>query len=279
MLEELRVGARRGDVLAIVGVPLFLAAVFLVVGAPSRSLVLEHADPTPTSIVTAHFVHRSPGHLVDNLAAYALVVPTAYALALLAATRRAFLVAFAGLLVAAPPVISALELLSVDRGVTLGFSGVTMAFVGLLAVQTGSYFSSRLGVGRERDPAPGLFFAGLAYAAARTVSTLGVAVVLAGGAALIAGLYLWRTFGAIRPGGAPVAGLRSGDGQFGALALVVFAVGIVVGFPAGPESAAVVVDTYGHLIGFAVGFLASSLAFHALGDAEGASLSLPEVAP
>lgn len=279
VLEELRLNARPGDVLAIVGVPLLLVAVLLAVGQPDRSLVLVHGDPTPASLVTAHFVHRSVGHLLDNVAAYALVVPTAYALALLSGGRRAFLVAFAGLLVAAPPTISALELLAVEGGVTLGSSGVVMAFVGLLALQTGTYFATRVDGVRADDTALGLFFAGLAFAAARMVSTSRAAIVLAGVAALVAGLFLRHAVGSIRLDGAPIAGLYTRDGQFAALALVVLAVGIVVGFPADPGPAPVVVDRWGHLLGFAIGFLGPYLSSHLVGGVADEVASPPEVAP
>ena len=270
--------ARPGDVLAIVAVPFFLVVVFLAVGEPDRSLVLVLGDPSATSIVTAHFVHRSVDHLLDNVAAYALVVPTAYALALLSGSRRAFLVSFVGLLVAVPPTISALELLAVDRGVALGFSGVVMAFVGLLALQTGTYFASRLG-GRADGPALGLFFAGLAFAAARTTSTTGAGIVLAGVAALVAGLFLRRAVGSMRLDGASIAWPSGGDGQFLAVAVVVLAVGVLVGFPADPGPAPIVVDRWGHLLGFAIGFLAPYLTFHVLGDAGEVAVSPPEVAP
>lgn len=277
-LEELRVGVRASDALAIVSVPVLLTAVFLAVGEPDRSLVLTVSEPTATSLVTAHFVHRSLAHLLDNLAAYALVVPTTYALALLSGTRREFVVAFVGLLVAAPPALSVMELLVVERGVVLGFSGLTMAFVGLLALQTGTYLESRLGAGWAGDPALALFFGGLAFAVARTASTFGARVALAGGAALVAGLYLRRSLRADRLAGAAAEGLRSVEGQFGALGLVVLAVGLVGGFPPGPEAGPVVVDTYGHLLGFAIGFLAPYLTFHVLGDASEEAHGPPEAA-
>lgn len=276
LLEELREAGRTGDWIAIAAVPVLLVAIDAVGGVPDRSLVLSYAAPTPTSLVTAHYVHRSFTHLLDNLAAYVLVVPTAYAMAVISGRRREFLAAFVAYLVALPPVLSVLDLLVYDRGVTLGFSGVTMAFVGLVALQTGTYLEGEFVDGSEGDPVPGLFFAGLAIVAVRSVSPVELGFVAAGGAAALAGFYLRGSVASVRPIRQSIGGLRSGAGQLGALGLFVLVLGLFVGFPDAPGSGPVVVNQYGHFTGFVLGFLAPYLVFRVLGSQSRETDSRPE---
>lgn len=276
VLDELRERSHTGDAVAIATVPAILVAIFLVVGAPDRSLVLSHAAPTGPSLVTAHFVHRSSTHLLENVAAYLLVVPTGYALAVLAGRRREFVVAFVGNLVLLPPVLSALGLFVFDHGVALGFSGVTMAFVGLVALQTGTYVEARLADRWNGDLAPALFFAGLAFVSVTTVTAYGPRVVLAGGAVAAAGFSLRGALDSLRPVRRSVEGIRSGAGQVGLLGLVVLLVGLIAGFPAAPDTGTVVVNRFGHFAGFVVGFLGPYLTFHVLGGRAGQGTTPPE---
>jgi membrane associated rhomboid family serine protease len=264
-LGALRRELRPGDAVAIASVPAFLVAIFAFVGSPEPPLVLSHSEPAATALLTAHFVHRSLSHLLDNLIAYSLVVPTAYALASLGGRRREFLIAFVGNLFLLPPVLSGLGLLVLDRGVTLGFSGVTMAFVGLVALQSGTYLEERLTAFGDDDPAAALFFAGLALVALRTVASLGPRLVLASGAMAIAGFAVRGSLGSVLPVRRSLSGLRSDAGQLGALGVFVLGVGLLSGFPEGAGSGPVVVNTFGHFAGFVLGFVAPYLAFRVPG--------------
>lgn len=269
LLGELRGEIRPRDAAAIASVPAVLVAIYALVGTPEPPLVLSHAEPAPTALLTAHFVHRSAAHLLDNLVAYALVVPTAYALALLAGRRREFLVAFLGNLLPLPLVISGLGLLVFDRGVTLGFSGVTMAFVGLVAFQSGTYLEARLAERGEDDLASALFFGGLALVVLRTVSSPGPRLVLASGAVAIAGFSVRGSLGSGRPVRRSLARLRSDAGKLGAFGVFVLGIGLLSGFPDGAGSGPVVVNTFGHFSGFVLGFVGPYVAFRVPGRSPG----------
>ena len=273
---ELRTGAHPGDVLAIATVPALLVTTFAVVGGRDLSLALSYAQPTPTTLVTAHFVHRSLAHLVDNLAAYALVVPVAYALAVLGGGRREFVVAFVGYLLLLPVVISALGLLVFDRGVTLGFSGVTMAFVGLVPLQAGAYLEDRFAGAMDGHLDVAIFFGGLALVALRTVSPVGPRLALAGLGVAVAVVSVRGTVGSLPPLERSLDGLRSDAGQLGAAGLFVLVVGLVAGFPSGADAGPVVVNGFGHFVGYVVGFVAPYVAFRVLASPPVRTESSPE---
>lgn len=265
LLGELRERVRALDVAVLGAVPSLLAVVFVGLDGTPDQLVLSYAEPTPASAVTAHFVHRSLGHLVANLATYGFVVPTGYALAVLSGRRREYAVASAGFLLVLPPVLSGLDLLVFDRGISQGFSGVTMAFVGMLPVFLGSFDARRLLGDRGSDVGPGLFFLGLGFIAARSVPAVATrrAVVLA--SLLIALVYLRGSL----PSNPSLGGLRAflwrQDGQLAIVAVSVFLVGLAVGFPLDQSGYPVVVNTYGHLLGYSFGFVVPYVTFRALG--------------
>ena len=248
------------DALALLGVPAVLVVGFLLPDAIASELALSHADPSPLAAVTAHYVHRSADHLVGNLSVYALVVPTGYLLCLLAGRRREFFVAFATYLLALPPVLSALDLALLPSGVVLGFSGVTMAFVGFLPVAIVWYVAAATGAAVDLDDAPALFFLGLAAIALWGVPTASFRALPAGAAGAIGLAY---ALGA-RPAFDGASLRWSGPGgylELGAAGIVAFAFGIAVGFPEGGAAEGVVVNQYGHLLGYAIGFVAAYVTF------------------
>ena len=273
LLSELRGRARPADLVLLGAVPAFLLTAFAALdGAPGR-FTLSYVDPTPLSMVSAHFVHRSISHLVANLAAYGVVVPTGYTLATLADRRREYLLAFVGLLVALPPTLSALILLEADGGVAFGFSGVTMALVGVLALSLGSFLAHPDRGATGVDVAPGLFFVGLAVAAARsvTVPEYRVATVLASGGVALAylGWSLGRSPRSASGRGRAWSVVGSPDAQFAAVGAGAFLVGLLAGFPGETQRGTVVVNTYGHLLGYALGFVATYATFRLLGRSPG----------
>ena len=259
-VEALRGRWRAIDVLALLGLPAVLLGGFLLPDRIAEGLVLSHADPSPLAAVTAHYVHRSADHLVGNLSVYALVVPTGYLLCLLADRRREFFVAFATYLLALPPVLSALDLALLPAGVVLGFSGVAMAFVGFLPVAIVWYVAAAPGAAVDLDDAPALFFLGLAAIALWGVPTASFRVLLAGAAGAIGLAYALGARSAFD--GASLR--RSGPGgypELGGVGLVAFAVGIAAGFPGGGAAEGVVVNQYGHLLGYSIGFVAAYVTF------------------
>lgn len=266
-LPELREGVRPLDLVAIAAVPSVLAVLFVLLGAAPEWLVLSADDPTALSVVGAHFVHRSADHLLANVAAYAFVAPTGYALAVLSGRRLAFLGWLLAAVLLLPPLLSGLILLGPDGGVTLGFSGVLMALVGLVPLFLGAYVERRFPADGTGTVAPGLFLLGLGLVAARTLPTpelrLGVASL-----AVLAGLACVLAFGrSALHGGGRVASLRDRDGQVGLVGLGAFSAGLLVGFPGAPSAGPVVVNTYGHLLGYVLGFVVPYAASGILGAA------------
>lgn len=265
LLAELWSRARPVELLVLGAVPAVLLGVFAAFDGAPDGLVLSYVEPTTVSVVSAHFVHRSATHLVANLAAYGFVVPTGYVLAVLSGRGREYLLAFVGLLVVLPPVLSGLILLAFERGVAFGFSGVTMALVGLLPVFLGGFVEGRIGGVPPTGVGPGLFFLGLGFVAARSLPATAYRPVLVALPAAVALLYLRSALRAVPPAGGAVASLRSPDAQLAVVGLGAFVLGLVAGFPVGPQRGAVVVNVYGHLLGFGIGFVVPYAAFRVLG--------------
>lgn len=254
--EEVRERLEPMDVAALAGVPAFLVLVFVLFGSAPDRLTLSYASPTPLSALTAHYVHGSVDHLVANLAAYAFVVPTAYILSVVSGRRREFGVALVGFLLVLPPVLSGLVLVGFERGVAFGFSGVTMAFVGLLPVFLGSFVGDGDFPAGIDDLAPGLFFLGLGLIAVRSIPTDAYRLPLAVAAVATAIAYLRGPIGKVLRGGRSLRFLGSGRGEVATLGLLAFLVGVLVGFPGHAADGPVVVNIYGHLLGYALGFVA-----------------------
>lgn len=267
LLVELR-GRARPIELAVLGVaPVLLVVTFTVFDGATDWLVLVYDSPTPVSMVSAHFVHRSLAHLVANLAAYGVVAPVGYSLAVLSGRGREYVLAVAGFLIVLPPVLSGLILLTYDRGVAFGFSGVTMALVGVLAVFLGTFVDRRVHAVEAPGVAPGLFFLGLGFVAARTIPVTSYRLATVTAAVAIALVYLgWL----LRP--LPrLDDVRSAPGsqvsQFAIVGLGAFLLGLSMGFPHTPQRGAVVINTYGHLLGYAFGFVVPFSIFRLLESA------------
>lgn len=267
LLAELRDGARPVDLLLLGSVPLLLVAVFVLFGGSRDRLVLSIAEPTSISVVTTHFVHLTADHLVANLAAYCFIVPVGYVLAAMSARREEFLVSFVGLLLALPPALSGLNLLVFDRGVSLGFSGMTMAFVGLLPLYLGAFVARPVYGHYDRDVSPGLFFLGLGFIAARSVPAADVRRAVLVSSVLIALVYLRSTLPSSPLSGRSLSAIGSREGQLAVTVVGVFLLGLVIGFPGELASGTVVVNTYGHLLGYAFGFIVPYSTFRVLGMA------------
>lgn len=243
------------DVAALATLPAIAVLAFLWPGGPSERLVLSAADPSPLAAVATHFLHRSVPHLVSNLVAYALVVPTAYGLALVAGRRRAFFVAFALVAVVVPPTLTGLHLAALDRGIVYGFSGLAMAFAGLLPVVLGAFLEPRFDVDRAGQVAPALFFAGLGVVALLVIPPLPTRLAVAAVAGAFAAAFLRRAAG---ESGLPrrlPSGVHRGDVELVGVALLVFLVALLMGFAGEARTDGAVVDTFGHLLGYVVGFV------------------------
>lgn len=253
--EELWARVALVDVAALAAVPGLLLTAHAWPGGPGDSLVLSYAEPALLPAVTTHFVHRSVDHLLANLFAYGLVVPTTYGLSIAADRRRSFFLGFALVLLAGPPLITAFDLAAFDHGVVLGFSGVAMGLVGFLPVAFGTYAEGRLGVPRGRHLGPALFFAGLGLVALRTVGGTAARVAVAAVAFLAAAFLLRASVDALRIPRELPPGVGRREAELAGAAVVVFVAALLMGFPGGSATGAVVVNTYGHLLGYAIGFV------------------------
>lgn len=160
-----------------------------------ESLVLQYHTPTPVTVYTAHFVHLSPAHLFSNFLLYGLLAPTTYAVATgvgatapthttAQADRRLFWMLFAGLLLAVPVTLSALNIALGTPAVGYGFSGMNTGIFGLFTLFLGrrlnGYVSGASRYGGALFTAVAAGISGLVLPSA--LITLG----LAGGAACLA---------------------------------------------------------------------------------------------
>lgn len=251
---------RLTDCLALAVVPAVLVAVFLLPLETRMEFAFVYRRPTGLTAYTAHFVHRSLAHLLANLGGYVLLAGSGYVLAVLADARRLFGLAVVTYLLAFPPVLSALNLAIPRNAVGYGFSGVTMAFAGLLPVILAAYAARRLHprVGVQHAPAG---FLALVAVVALVVPIPGwilptTAVVATIGAAGF-GLAAVR---ALRSTGLYVTARKPGWVDAFVLGVVVFVGYPFIGFPTEPSTAAGVVNTYVHLLGFCLAFLVAYVA-------------------
>lgn len=248
------------DCLALSVVPAVLVAVFLLPVETRMEFAFVYRRPTVLTAYTAHFVHRSLDHLLASVGGYVLLAGTGYVLAVLADARRLFGLAAATYLLAFPAVLSALNLAVPRNAVGYGFSGMTMAFAGLLPVVVAAYARRRLHPAVSVRHAPAGFLAVVAAVAVLVPvpgwilpGTAVVAVVAATGFARSA----WR---ALRSTGPRVTAREPGWPDAFALGVVVFVGYPLVGFPTEPSTTAGVVNTYVHLLGFCLAFLVAYVA-------------------
>jgi len=249
---------RRVDAALLASVPVALVGVFALVPAAVREgFVLDYRAPTAVDMYASHFVHFGRAHLAANLAAYALGALPSYWYFAAAGRRGDFLSAFGAVLAVFPYALSGLNAVFVRPSVGYGFSGLAMAFLGLLPVALAVFVRERLLPGVSLDHAPVLFFAGagtvalLAVPASR-VALLGVAVAAVGVAA-----YGWSLWRAVDAGRLRAALGRAGDAELAAAGVVVVLAAPFVAFPRGDAAGGgYVLNVYSHLLGFCLGFIA-----------------------
>ena len=149
--EVLLSRARSVDLLALSTVPVALLATFALPEATRRSLAFAYHDPTLLTAFSAHYVHLEAAHLLANVAAYGLLAGVGYLLAVASGQRRLFFTAFATFCLAFPFALSALNLAVPRRAIGFGFSGVNMAFAGLLPLLLAAFVHANLS---DRGSAP-----------------------------------------------------------------------------------------------------------------------------
>lgn len=263
-LGELHRQARLGDVILLATVPVALVGLYQLPKSAKLQLALEYLHPTPIAAYTAHFVHLTAGHLAANLVGYLILVPLLYVLAVLADRRRQFLTAFATFLVAFPLALSVLNIVIERPRIGYGFSGIVMAFFGLLPVllldYIGVQFSEDVGI----EHSPTLFFFGIGIIAlwATPLTPITETVALVAGLASAAYLrHLLSDLPATLRGGMRRAMARTGYFEFGIVGLYLFALFPFAAFPRNPVGTGTILNIYTHFLGFGLGYLVSYITF------------------
>jgi hypothetical protein len=264
--RELVAGVRLVDLLALAAVPVVLGAVFALPESTRRSLAFAYTDPTVRTAFTAHYVHLDVDHLAGNVAGYVVLAGVGYALAVLAGCRRFFMVALATFLAAFPVVLSALNLAVPRNAISFGFSGINMAFAGLLPLLLGVYARERFFPEASIRALPAVFFPLVGWMAflALPVSPgsldepglAGLATAVAG--ILLGLLYASSTGVRIRRAlrdGVRAAISNPGYGDLFAIGVALVVGYPVVGFPGDPTGPDSVVNLYVHLLGFCLAFI------------------------
>lgn len=264
------------DLLLIAAVPVVLLAVFRLPAGTREALVFEYTAPSVRTAFTAPFVHFDTGHLLFNIFAYALIVSNIYGLIAASGEYTQFRVVFLSLLVTAPALLSYLNLTIARGGISFGFSGVLMALYGYLPIVVAQHLQSGLGFGGVRRVGPLYFFVGLTLVTVQTLravlanpvrvtmrgdqvpvtwvlvaSLSGLVVILL----LVVMLYVLSlsevdTESVFQSGSA-------GHFEMAVLATVLFLIIPFTMFPADPIVGSSVLNLHVHLVGYALGFIAS----------------------
>lgn len=261
-LSDVAESVRLFDIILITAVPIFLFALSRLPTAEKQSLAFNPNAPTVLSAFTAHFVHFDAAHLSGNLLLYLLVVPMVYLLLSLADCRRDFLVVAIPIVFFVPFLLSALNLFLPRSGALMvGFSGLAMAFVGLLPVALFRFLQERVPRTIEVKNGLSLFFVGATLIAFRMAPTgIGLVIGIIGG--LIALLFTWRllrTIGPIKRDELGRALNKTGYVELAVTAPIVFVVATFMAFPSDPFQYGGVIDLSTHLIGYVLGFTLGSI--------------------
>lgn len=241
---------------------LFPAILFVAVGtlplALREQLAFSYTDPDMVTALTASYVHANSSHMFRNLTAYLVVVPTAFLISVLADRKQLFYTLFILVFAVFPFVLSGLNLIVPREALSLGASGLTLAFVGYLPVAIAEYVRRRFYVGNivRRSIAGALFFVGLIIVIPLTVATIRprLAVVLV----FVAFLAVVGYSVGLQRSGVNRSMLRGSPPGFLELSIWsigIFVVALITAFPTDPLSDSGVVNTYTHFIGYALGFL------------------------
>jgi hypothetical protein len=246
--RTVRHDARRSDLL-LLSVPLVLVGIWAAPSPVRRALVLTFADPTPLTVFTTHFVHRSPSHLAVNLLVYLLVVPGGYLLGAqvgaLGLFRRAYLVT----LLVVPPVLGLSASLVADAGIGLGFSGINMALFGVFTLFLGDYLTQHFTAVLDGWGGT-LYLCSLASIAGLAVPTTTLSGLLAAAALLGAILTLRTELGIGLHHARRWKQLGYGELALGGLVLFVALPVLAIGADATGR-----VEVYVHVLGYVLAFV------------------------
>jgi hypothetical protein len=260
--DQLRSRARVVDLVAVGAVPVVLLALFQLPTSVKRGLVLDYTDPTLVTAYTAHFVHFSVPHLLVNIGSYVLIVPTAYALAVISREVPRFRVTFTTILIGLPVALSALNLALFRPRIGYGFSGLAMGLLALLALLFFDYLDSALTTAWcQRGDAPVVFFSEAMLISLvvqpRTRATLAIAAVTGLTAAVYAGVLVRRIYRRETTDVIQEWAKQPGFLELGLVATLLLVGFPFLAFPSNPAGDGTILNIYTHLLGFAVTFIAA----------------------
>ncbi|SMO85018.1 hypothetical protein [Halorubrum cibi] len=269
--EVLLSRARPPDLLVLSAVPVVLLAAFTLSEETRRSLAFAYHDPTVLTAFSAHYVHLEAAHLLSNVAAYGLLAGVGYLLAVTSGQRRLFFTAFATFCLSFPFVLSAMNLAVPRRAIGFGFSGVNMAFAGLLPLLLAAFVHARLSNG-ERTPLsastpvrllPATFLVVVGWIGVLALPTAADPTGIVGPGVLLGGVLLGargilstplERRPSVREGLRRVID-RRGYGDLFAVGATLAVAYPVVGFPTDPGVDGGVINLYVHFLGFCLAFI------------------------
>lgn len=260
--DELFKLATLREVALFMAVPAILVSVFLHAGPSREALVFHPSRPTLLAAFSAHYLHLTQSHLVDNLAIYVGAVGLGYPLALLGGLRRRYLTLFVAVLFGFPFVLSGLHLMLIGTGGLVGFSGLALALVGLLPIVLFAYLRSRIEGAVSMNDAPSMFFFGMAAIAGRTDAPIEVIRPLVLLSVVVAILYLIPLALRLAREGRQTGPLplRRGYVELSVAAVIVYFLFLALGFPSNPTGAGdPPTNLVIHLLAYALGFLGGYL--------------------
>lgn len=263
-ITDLARESRVSDIVLLLVVPAFILGLYNLPLATKSVLALKYLNPTPVAAYTAHFIHLTPDHLAANLVGYLVLVPELYVLAVLADRRQEFLISFFTFLVAFPFAISALNIMIERPRIGYGFSGILMAFSGLLPILLLDYVGIHLADGVAMEHSPALFLFGIVLVsvlAPPDTPLISTTMVIAG----LMGIAYFRKLLANLSDPARLAlrtiHQRPGYAECGIVGLTLFFIFIFAAFPRNPVETGTIINVYTHFLGFGLGFLVSFLTF------------------
>lgn len=244
------------DVLAVLSVPVVLLAVASFPRPVRLSLALSYPAPTVLTMYASHFVHLEVPHLLANLLVYLTVVSVTLLTSVRSDHRSRFYATFFTVLLAFPFALSALNVALARPRVGFGFSGLNMAFLGVLPHALAGYLDER-NPDAELSTSPLPFFVATTVIAFRAVP-LGTWSLLVGAGSLVAVLLCLRT---LSRAGALESIDCGADGGIVVVGACLFVLLPFVAFPTGVTGENSVLNLFSHFLGFCFGYIVPYVTF------------------